>query len=73
MNLYRRRDEVRDHIDHLQQTANKHLKNNNKRQYNIVCEIIKDNKEHLSRLDADLKCKDRIILYHLCNEQHNSQ
>lgn len=65
MNLYHRVTEVRNHIDSLQQIANKHKEKNDNRRHKIICETIEENKLHLKELNEDLKKHQRIILYRM--------
>ncbi|ASK29688.1 hypothetical protein CEY12_06025 [Chryseobacterium sp. T16E-39] len=70
MNLYHRIKEVRNHIDDLQQIANKHKANNKIHSYNRVCDTIKENKLNLKVLNEDLVKHNRILLYRIHAETH---
>ena len=63
MNLYEKISEVRNHIDKLQETANKHKENGKVHSFKIICEIINDHKIHLKTLQSDVKKNSTIILY----------
>lgn len=63
--------EVRNHIDRLQEIANKHKENSKKGCFNLTCEVIKDNKLILKVLREDLKKHNKIINSRLNNEQYN--
>lgn len=63
MNLHQRIKEVGNHIDRLQETANKHKTNGKMHLFERVCETMEENKAIIQRLYADLDNSRKITMF----------
>lgn len=63
MNLHQRIKEVGNHIDRLQETANKHKANGKIHLFERVCETMEENKTIIQRLYADLDNSRKITMF----------